>query len=263
MEYLIKWDCETNRYYYECRNCRNSNWCPDHIDFDASYDTDSDVSYCKSAQQKVTNYLNYLHAKKCSCEKEHIVIQMVNIPGQSYSIGVTTVTQAQWKVVMGTEPWKGKAYVVEGDDYPAVYVSWYDAVEFCKKLSNTSGVVYRLPTKEEWGYACRAGTTTAYHFGDDEEKLVDYAWFNKNTCGSKGEEYAHRVAKKNPNAFGLYDMHGNVWEWCSDSCDKNNTTSVLRGGSWINLSGCCSTSKCICMTHECKSDLIGFRLAKN
>jgi formylglycine-generating enzyme required for sulfatase activity len=92
-------------------------------------------------------------------------------------MGRTEVTQGQWKKVMGTEPWKGKEYVQEGDDYPAVYVSWDDAVEFCKKLSAMEGKVYRLPTEAEWEYACRGGTKTAFSFGDDEAELSKYAWW--------------------------------------------------------------------------------------
>ncbi|MFM7921494.1 MAG: formylglycine-generating enzyme family protein, partial [Planctomycetaceae bacterium] len=132
-----------------------------------------------------------------------------------FYMGRTEVTQGQWKKVMGMEPWKGKEYVREGDDYPAVYVSWDDAVEFCKKLSAMEGKVYRLPTEAEWEYACRGGTKTAFSFGNDEAELGKYAWFDGNTWDIN-EKYAHRVAQKLPNPFGLYDMHGNVYEWCSD-----------------------------------------------
>jgi formylglycine-generating enzyme required for sulfatase activity len=161
-----------------------------------------------------------------------------------FSMGRTEVTQGQWKKVMGTEPWKGEDYVQEGDDYPAVYVSWNDAVEFCEKLSAMEGKVYRLPTEAEWEYACRGGTKTAFSFGDDEAELGKYAWFDGNAWDID-EKYAHRVAQKLPNPFGLYDMHGNVWEWCSDWKDDYPSTPltdprgpdagsfrVLRGGSW-------------------------------
>ncbi|MFM8727471.1 MAG: formylglycine-generating enzyme family protein [Planctomycetaceae bacterium] len=161
-------------------------------------------------------------------------------------MGRTEVTQGQWKKVMGTEPWKGKEYVREGDDYPAVDVSWDDAVEFCKKLSAMEGKVYRLPTEAEWEYACRGGTKTAFSFGNDEAELGKYAWFDGN-ARDIDERYAHSVAQKQANAFGLYDMHGNVWEWCSDWYDdysstpltdprgpSSGTSRVLRGGSWDN-----------------------------
>ena len=160
----------------------------------------------------------------------------------------TEVTQGQWKGVMGTEPWKGKTYVKEGADYAASWVSWDDAVAYCKKLSQKEGRRYRLPTEAEWEYACRAGTKTAWSFGDIKKELRDYAWYEKNAKG-KGEMYAHQVGFKKPNAFGLYDMHGNVFEWCSDyfadeyykqspALDPTGPARgsfnwrVLRGGSW-------------------------------
>jgi formylglycine-generating enzyme required for sulfatase activity len=88
-------------------------------------------------------------------------------------------------------------------------------VEFCRRLSIQEGVEYRLPTEAEWEYACRGGTTTVFSFGDDEARLGQYAWYGKN-AGDIGEKYAHRVGQKLPNRWGLYDMHGNVLEWCQD-----------------------------------------------
>ena len=187
-------------------------------------------------------------------------MKMVKIPNKNYSIGETTVTQKQWREVMGTEPWKDQPYAMEGDDYPAVYVSWEDAATFCKKLSDKEGKVYRLPTEVEWEYACRAGTTTAYHFGNDASDLDKYAWFYKNTRVF-GENYAHRVGQKRPNQFGLYDMHGNVWEWCQDWYDENEKYRVLRGGSWSDYSVFCSAWCRDCITPGSRSGSIGFRLA--
>jgi formylglycine-generating enzyme required for sulfatase activity len=174
----------------------------------------------------------------------------------------TEVTQGQWTAVMGTEPWKGKrydpdgpSYVKEGPSYAASYVTWEDAVAFCKKLSEKEGKTYRLPTEAEWEYACRAGTTTTWSFGDDEKALGDYAWYDKNAAEIVSERYAHQVGLKKPNAFGLYDMHGNVYEWCHDYYGEDyykqsseiakyifikdptgpvtGSDRVLRGGSWI------------------------------
>jgi WD40 repeat protein len=158
----------------------------------------------------------------------------------------TEVTQGQWTEVMETEPWKGKQYVKEGPNYAATYVSWDDAVAFCKQLSAREGQTYRLPTEAEWEYACRAGTETAWSFGDDEKSLGDYAWYREN-ADSAGAAYAHQIGLKKPNAFGLYDMHGNVYEWCHDYYGEDyyqqspqlnppgpavGSSRVLRNGSW-------------------------------
>ncbi len=182
-------------------------------------------------------------------------MKMVKIPNKNYSIGETVVTQGQWKRVMGTEPWKCQSYVMEGDDYPAVSVSWYDAVEFCKKLNDIEGKAYRLPTEAEWEYACCGGSSTDYYFGNDSAELGRYAWFYENT---KRERYPHRVAQKLPNKFGLYDMHGNVWEWCLDL--HNNYDNVLRGGSWYLISDFCSAWYRSFITPEYRDGDIGFRL---
>ena len=129
-----------------------------------------------------------------------------------------------------------------------MYVSWDDAVAYCKKLSEKEGKTYRLPTEAEWEYACRAGTKTAWSFGDDEKVLGDYAWYDKNAVEIVSEQYAHQVGLKKPNGFGLYDMHSNVYEWCHDyyeedyyqqSPEKDPTgpvtgsSRVLRGGSLL------------------------------
>jgi formylglycine-generating enzyme required for sulfatase activity len=165
---------------------------------------------------------------------------------KAFYMQTTEVTQGQWKAVMGTEPWKGKQLVKEGADYAASYISWDDAVEYCKKLSEAEGKTYRLPTDAEWEYACRAGTETAWSFGEAENKLGDYAWQYKNAADID-KKYAHQVGLKKPNAFGLYDMYGNVYEWCHDHYEEDyykqspendpagpssGSSRVLRGGSW-------------------------------
>jgi formylglycine-generating enzyme required for sulfatase activity len=165
---------------------------------------------------------------------------------KGFWMGQTEVTQGQYKSVMNAQPWSRKRYVQESANNPAVYVSWDDAVEFCRKLSQQEGKTYRLPPEAEWEYACRAGTTTRFSFGDSDSSLGDYAWFTGNAY-RVDQKYGHSVGQKNPNPWGLYDIHGNVWEWCSDYYDReyySNSPSVdpngpssggfrcLRGGSW-------------------------------
>lgn len=112
--------------------------------------------------------------------------------------------------------------------FPKIDVSFDDVAEFIKNLNHQDdGYIYRLPTEEEWEYCCRAGTTTAYSFGDDPNKLEEYAWFWNNS-----ERKAHPVGEKKPNPWGLYDMHGNIWEWTSSLYDPSGSHRVIRGGSW-------------------------------
>jgi formylglycine-generating enzyme required for sulfatase activity len=141
---------------------------------------------------------------------------------------------------------------------PSLAISHHAAMEYCRWLSKKTGKAYRLPTEAEWEWACRAGTTTAYSFGDDPKKIGDFAWFEDN-C----EEHAHKVAKKKPNPWGLYDMHGNVAEWCIDVYSKdfystlpkdklslipfnppteNRYPYVARGGSWIDAPEKCRSA---------------------
>jgi formylglycine-generating enzyme required for sulfatase activity len=157
---------------------------------------------------------------------------------KSFYIGQTEVTQEQYRAVMGTNPSH-----FQGDKNPVEHVSWKDAMLFCKKLGEKESKNYTLPTEAQWEYACRAGTTTAYSFGKSQSSLRNYAWYSRN-----GNFKSHPVAQKRPNPFGLYDMHGNLWEWCQDwyasnyykrspSVDPLNldfgSYRVLRGGSWL------------------------------
>jgi len=156
-------------------------------------------------------------------------LQVSRIENDFY-IGESEVTQAQWKAVMSTTPWKGMSNVKEGDDYPAAYVSWDDAQEFLQKLSKAIGRKVRLPTEAEWEYACRAGTASVYFFGDVERDLDQYAWFRESAFDA-GERYPHQVKNKKPSTWGLYDMYGNVWEWCEGQ-DNGKYRAILRGGAW-------------------------------
>ena len=167
-----------------------------------------------------------------------------------FKMGVHEVTQAQYEQVTGSNPSKFK-----GADNPVEQVTWDQAVEFCRKLSElpaekAAGNVYRLPTEAEWAYACRAGTTTKFSFGDDDSELGDYAWYSENSA-----KKTHPVGSKLPNAWGLYDMHGNVFEWCQDWSDAypsgavtdptapaSGSDRVLRGGSWNNSAEICRSA---------------------
>jgi len=194
---------------------------------------------------------------------------------KSFHLGRTEVTQGQWKVVMGTTPWQDRPRVKEDDDYAATYVSWTDAAEFCRKLSEKEGVEYRLPTEAEWEYACRAGTTTAYSFGDDESQLGEYAWIKENTWDA-GEKYAHTVGQKKPNPWGLYDMHGNMFEWCQDWLGKypsgdvtdpvgpaSGSHRVLRGGGWSLIARVCRSAVRYRLTPSSRLSILGFRVLRS
>jgi len=114
---------------------------------------------------------------------------------------------------------------------PVINVSWNDATKYVEWLSEFLDIKYALPNKDEWYLACNNGKDTKRHFGDDESQLREYAWYNENT-----ESKSHPVGEKKPNTLGLYDMHGNVWEWCEDWYDEDKDTKVLRGGSWFDVS---------------------------
>lgn len=164
----------------------------------------------------------------------------------SYYIGAFEVTQSQWEKVMKTNP----SCFRKGADYPVEQVSWEDAQAFCEKLSRKTGKKYCLPTEAQWEYAARGGSKdegTRYSGGDFLDTL---AWYGDNSSQS-----THPVGMKRPNALGLYDMSGNVWEWCNDwygdyrPNDLQNPTGafagsyrVLRGGSWCYYAGRCRVS---------------------
>ncbi len=147
---------------------------------------------------------------------------------KGFYMGKYEVTQRQWEAVMGTYPWRMRPpaqgprdYVVEHPDHPAAYISWNHAQSFIRRLNEAAGdSLYRLPTEAEWEYAARAGTLTPWSFGNNEGRMGDYAWYSDNAWVSdqedEGEKYAHPVGTKQPNPWGLYDMHGNMWEWCQD-----------------------------------------------
>ncbi len=157
------------------------------------------------------------------------------------------LTQAQWQAVMATRPWDGQEHVQPDSARPAVYISWDDAQRLVQALNAAAGdSLYRLPTEAEWEYACRAGTRSEWSFGDNEVYLPLYAWYYDNTW-DLGLEVAQPVGTRRPNPWGLYDMHGNVYEWVQDyygpyssraQTDPNGPQvgdhRVVRGGSFPN-----------------------------
>ncbi|MDP8240930.1 MAG: formylglycine-generating enzyme family protein [Candidatus Hatepunaea meridiana] len=187
-----------------------------------------------------------------------------------FKISAIPFTQAQYEAIMGTNPSHFK-----GPDNPVEYVSWNDAQEFCERLnarlSEKGGGKYRLPSESEWENACRAGSRTRYCFGDNDNELEKYAWFDRNSDGK-----THPVGQLEPNNWKLYDMHGNVWEWCEDDWHENyadaheddspkiddprSGSRVLRGGSWYNNPRHCRSAYRVGNYPNNRGSLIGFRL---
>jgi formylglycine-generating enzyme required for sulfatase activity len=203
-----------------------------------------------------------------------------------FYIGVYEVTQEEFEKVMGRNPSHfssggegGKSFNgSEPKRRPVENVSWEDAAEFCAKLSNLprekqARRVYRLPTEAEWEYACRAGSQTAFSFGEGSHKLDEFAWYATNSGRA-----THPVGEKRPNAWGLYDMHGNVSEWCADRYDpvyyqqspKRDPLGpsaaplpfrVLRGGSWVDdVKNNRSADRQKSLANYGKSNNYGFRI---
>ncbi|MBK1990655.1 formylglycine-generating enzyme family protein [Sphaerospermopsis aphanizomenoides BCCUSP55] len=195
----------------------------------------------------------------------------VNVP--AFAMGKFAVTQEQYQQIMGKNPSNFK-----GVKRPVEQVSWNDAVEFCNQLSQKTGRTYRLPSEAEWEYACRAGTTTPFHFGDTiTSDLANYKGTVTYASEPTGEyrQQTTNVGSFPPNSFGLYDMHGNFWEWCQDDWHDNyinapkdssgwtsrsDNTKVLRGGSWGNNPGYCRSAYRYSYDRDSRDFDIGFRV---
>ena len=195
---------------------------------------------------------------------------------RAFELGKTVVTQKQWTEVMGTDSWHWQDLKETGDNYPAVNISWDDASLFCEYLTSyeceagrlSAKQTYRLPTEAEWEYACRAGTTTTYSFGDAESSLKKYAWYDKNSRNK-----LHEVAMKKPNPWGLFDMHGNVREWCEDRYEDSlsggndpkgarGSSRVIRGGHWCPDASGCRSAKRGGYSPEVRGYRDGFRIVR-
>ncbi len=206
----------------------------------------------------------------------------VNIP--NFWMGQSPVTQAQWRIVSQYEQVNRELdpdpSEFKGDRNPVENVSWYEAAEFCDRLSQQTGRKYRLPTEAEWEYACRAGTTTPFHFG--ETLSSEYANYNAEDIYGPGKVGTFR-GKTTPiddsqvgNSFGLLDMHGNVYEWCLDHwhenydnaptdgsawlTDNDQASRILRGGSWINYPWYCRSASRFHFYPDNTDVNIGFRI---
>jgi formylglycine-generating enzyme required for sulfatase activity len=185
----------------------------------------------------------------------------VTVP--AFAMGKFAVTQSQYESVMGHNPSHFK-----GANRPVECVSWNEAVEFCQKLSEQSGEAYRLPSEAEWEYACRAGTTTPYFFGESLAKTQANYGYNFNETTDVGSFSA--------NDFGLYDMHGNVWEWCLDTwhgnyqgaptdgnawtTEGNSKLAMLRGGAWSSVSEFCRSANRNRLVPGGRLNYVGFRV---
>lgn len=203
-----------------------------------------------------------------------------------FLLGVHPVTQEQYQKVMEENPSNFKGNPL----HPVEVVSWFDAIEFCNRLSEQEGHKpyykvdretvtildgdgYRLPTEAEWEYACRAGSPASYCFGDNAEELHYYAWFAENSNGE-----THPVGQKQPNAWGLYDIHGNVWEWCQDwyTADyygqspvsdplgpSEGSRRVFRGGGWVFSAVSCRSAFRDGYAPDSRTNSLGFRVLRS
>lgn len=199
---------------------------------------------------------------------DSVILEMVAIPGgdfvmgepiftyqqkvtaPSFFMGKYPITQTQWRVIASRQDLIVKTILEpdpayfsncpDSDNRPVEQVSWYEAVEFCARLSKLTNRSYRLPSELEWEYACRAGTNTPFYFGEKiTGELVNH--YSTDTFFSR-EEQTTPVGQFPPNSFGLYDMHGNVWEWCNDIHRDDFDFHSLRGGSWLSPAKYCRSA---------------------
>lgn len=179
-------------------------------------------------------------------------MNFIKISNKDYEMMDAPVTQAEWSFVMQNNP----SYFKEKMDNPVETVSFNDVQEFIKKLNkNSETYIYRLPTEEEWGYCCRAGSKTNYYWGDKIDD--DYCWHYENSNNT-----TQSIRQKKPNAFGLYDMSGNVWEWTDSTWSKDSSVRVLRGGSWNNNAQNLHSANRNNNSPDKRNNHVGFRLLR-
>jgi len=181
----------------------------------------------------------------------------------SFRLGQYVVTQSEWIALLKTQPWLNQRNVKYGTDNPAVFVSWYDAIEFIRVANKADPrFAYRLPTEAEWEYAARGGLEASrlgrskFCFGNDESKLIDYGWYLENAAQ---EQYAHPVGMLRENQLKLFDMHGNVWEWTSES---QSGLRIVRGGGFNFMALGASSAFRVFQKPELKGEALGFRLVQ-
>ncbi len=243
--------------------------CFDEKAFDADFE-DADLTGVKIVNGKLGMTFVYIPPGKFMMgDEQHGPVHEVTIT-KGFFMQTTPVTQGQWKKIMDNNPSDFKEC---GLDCPVENVSWIDVQSFLQKLNEMKEGQYGLPTEAQWEYACRAGSTAKYCFGDQESQLTEYAWYEKNSEGR-----THPVAQLKPNEWGLYDMHGNVWEWCEDHYHGNydgtpddgsvgvvkdeGAYRVLRGGSWHLYAVNCRSAYRIWSIPVSRGINFGFRLAR-
>lgn len=187
----------------------------------------------------------------------------------AFFMGKYPITQAQWRAVAAlpkvTRDLKPDPSSFRGDNRPVEKISWYDAAEFCARLSNNTGKNYRFPSEAEWQYACRAGTTTPFYFGETiTSELANY-YGSKTFADEAKKEYREETTDVGifpPNGFGLHDMHGNVWEWCADSLheENNDYIKLLCGGAWNLDPHYCRSAACSRSSPDLYGNNVGFRV---
>ena len=181
---------------------------------------------------------------------------MVRIPGKNYEMGKYEVTQAEWRSVVGKNP---SSFSGCGNDCPVEQVSWNDVQDFLARLNQKTSKQYRLPTEEEWLYACKGGEGGLFSDPDycGSDDIDSVAWYSENS-----NRTTHPVGQKRPNGYGLFDMSGNVWEWTQDRFDSEHDWRILRGGSWSVGSKDVHATRRYKFEPEFKFRSIGFRLAR-